>query len=228
MAGVDIELGLRDGSVGSVDELGAARLGETSEYCVQRKGSFLSVQYRMWRVTSIPVSFIKSRELCHYSFIGIAEKELVTNRHHQDPVSPHLEADLTGQDEFLKVILLQDNASLSPAEAKSLPACVAWYGKYLECRFNSAWTTLVKQTLEGVSNSRIAARPKDINLIYNFISIVAKLLLEVKGLAMVEIVDELANLHLLKDQKDGERAIPNQLVFAAVGWLSKPSKFYRV
>jgi hypothetical protein len=42
-----------------------------------------------------------------------------------------------------------------------------------------------------------------------------------KNVALVEFVDQLDNDSLLKPQLDDERAKPNQIVFAALGWLSE-------
>jgi hypothetical protein len=88
---------------------------------------------------------------------------------------------------------------------------------------------MTREALRNLWNLSNEPRPDETSVVYRFMSAVAKSLLEVRGLAMVEIVDEVANLHLLKDQNDEERAIPNQLVFAAVGWLSKSAEsFYSV
>lgn len=57
-------------------------------------------------------------------------------------------------------------------------------------------------------------------VVYDFLLSVARLLKTRKDLALVEIVDELDNHNLLKPQLDEERAIPNQVVFAALGWLT--------
>ena len=60
----------------------------------------------------------------------------------------------------------------------------------------------------------------DLVIVYSFVIEVAKLLKTIRNLALVEIVDELDNQNMLKPQMDEERAIPNQIVFAALGWLS--------
>lgn len=57
-------------------------------------------------------------------------------------------------------------------------------------------------------------------VVYNFVVAVAKMLKTRKDVALVEIVDELDNDNKLKPQLDEERAIPNQIVFATIGWLS--------
>jgi len=102
---------------------------------------------------------------------------------------------------------------------------VAWYAKFLECRFRGAWTTSIREALRHVGNFTNEPLPDEIGVVYGFMSIVAKSLLESRHLSMIDIVDEAYNLRLLKDQIDGRREIPNQLVFAAVGWLSKSTHF---
>jgi hypothetical protein len=57
-------------------------------------------------------------------------------------------------------------------------------------------------------------------VVYNFVIAVAQLLKSRQELALVDIVDKLDNENLLKPQPDEERAMPNHIVFAAVGWLS--------
>jgi len=98
-----------------------------------------------------------------------------------------------------------------------------WYSKFLEARFKRSWTAVTREALKYLGPTFNEPQPDEIGRVYNYMSVVAKLLLE-KGrreLALVDITDEADNLHLIKDQRDGGRAIPDQLAFAAVGWLSK-------
>jgi hypothetical protein len=133
------------------------------------------------------------------------------------------EADRAAQNEFFKIILGPDSSSLPVTETERLSApCVLWYAKFLEGRFRGSWTTLLRPALVGLNDMSNDPLPDEIGVVYRFMSVVAELLLATKGLEMVGIVDELdIKLRLFKPQPDGERPIPNQLVFAAIGWLSR-------
>jgi hypothetical protein len=74
--------------------------------------------------------------------------------------------------------------------------------------------------LVGLYDTSTTPTPGDLVVVYNFVIAVAQLLKTRQELALVDIVDELDNENLLKPQPDEERAKPNQIVFAAVGWLS--------
>jgi len=88
---------------------------------------------------------------------------------------------------------------------------------------------VIREALRNLSPRFNEPQPGEIGTVYNFMSVVAKFLLEDdrKGLAISEISDEADNSRMFKEDKtDVERKIPNQLVFAAVGWLSKsPESF---
>ncbi len=124
------------------------------------------------------------------------------------------------------------------------PPCL-WYARFLECRFGIAWPRLIRPALKGVQDLTNEPQQGEIAIAYRFLAVAAKSLQPLEGeglpLAMVDIVDQLFNGQLIKEQKiriqenneqrideerdgeqgDGERAIPNQLVFSAIGWLSK-------
>jgi hypothetical protein len=157
-----------------------------------------------------------------------AKKESVTQRNSERPRPSLSQADLVARNAFFRVILHRDDVTLSPKEeAERLSAsCVVWYSKFLECRFKGAWTTVTRDALENLSPTVNVPQLGEIGTAYNFMSVVARLLLKngYKGLAISEIVDAADNLKLFKDQKDEERLNPTQLVFAAVGWLSKSPK----
>ena len=146
----------------------------------------------------------------------------------QEPGPSLSQADLAARNAFLKVVLHQHDVNLSTTEeADRLSApFVVCYSKFLEWRFRGAWTTVTREALRNLGPTFNGAQPGEIGTVYNFMSVVAKLLLE-KGhreFAISEISDQAANLHLFKDQKDVKREIPNQLVFAAVGWLGKSAE----
>jgi hypothetical protein len=97
-----------------------------------------------------------------------------------------------------------------------------WYSNFLECRFRAAWTVVIREALSRLPPTFNEPREGDIGTVYKFMSMVARKLIQKgsKGLALSDIYDEAANEKLWKDQKDGQRIIPTQLVFQAVGWLS--------
>jgi hypothetical protein len=102
----------------------------------------------------------------------------------------------------------------------SLQKACQWYSRHLQMRFKETWH-LLAPSLEGLADDSSEPRPGDLVIVYNFVLAVALLLSVKKNIALVEFVDELDNNNLLKPQLDDERAKPNQIVFAAVGWLSK-------
>jgi hypothetical protein len=102
----------------------------------------------------------------------------------------------------------------------SLRAACSWYSRHLQMKFKETWHSVVP-SLVGLEDESSEPRPGDLVIVYKFVLAVAELLSTRPHIAMVEIVDELDNNDLLKPQLDEERAKPNQIVFAAVGWLSK-------
>jgi hypothetical protein len=102
---------------------------------------------------------------------------------------------------------------------RTLQAASSWYCLFLRNKFNAHWHLLAR-ALVGLSDNSLAPAPGDPVVVYNFVIAVAELLKKRKDLTLVDIVDELYNVNLLKIQLDEERAAPNQIIFAAVGWLS--------
>jgi hypothetical protein len=94
-----------------------------------------------------------------------------------------------------------------------------WYDRYLQSKFYHHWH-LLGLALVGLEDNSKTPAPGDLVHVYSFAIEVAKLLKTRRNLALVEIVDELDNQNMLKPQMDGEREIPNQIVFATLGWLS--------
>jgi hypothetical protein len=104
-------------------------------------------------------------------------------------------------------------------EKGSLKPCCQWYERYLQSKFKTHWHKLAP-ALVGLEDNSMAPASGDLVIVYKFVITVAKMLQSRKDVALVDIVDELDNDNKLKPQLDEERAIPNQLVFAAIGWLS--------
>jgi hypothetical protein len=102
----------------------------------------------------------------------------------------------------------------------SLQEACEWYSRHLQMRFKEAWDLLAR-SLVGLVDDSSEPRPGDLVVVYDFVLAVARLLSVKKNVALVEFVDQLDNDSLLKPQLDDERAKPNQIVFAALGWLSE-------
>ena len=110
----------------------------------------------------------------------------------------------------------------------SLVDSCLWYGRYLQSKFHHHWH-LLAPALVGLEDNSTTPASGDLVVVYSFVIKVAKLLKTRRNLALVEIVDELDNQNMLKPQMDEERAIPNQIVFATLGWLSMcRNKHYRL
>jgi hypothetical protein len=157
---------------------------------------------------------------------GSADKRVVTLRRSHEPFCWLSDADQNARNDFFDKIL---NTRFPVTGDESKPEQhIVWYAKFLECRFRGSWITVTREALRNLSPTSIGPQPGEIGTVYNFLSVVAKMLLEDRrnGLAMIDVVDEADNLQLFKDQRDVERAIPNQLVFAAVGWLSKSAESF--
>jgi hypothetical protein len=84
--------------------------------------------------------------------------------------------------------------------------------------FNTGWHILAP-TLVGLEDNTSTPRSGDLVAFYNSVTAVTKILKTRKDVALVEIVNELDNENKLKPQLDEERAMPNQIVFAVIGWL---------
>lgn len=121
-------------------------------------------------------------------------------------------------------------------ETGSLAACATWYEAYLRSRWERCDAVLLKPSLSyqrrrrGDEGSDNYARPYEEADIWNFLTSVGTQLKENRVQRMVtlsEIADDLQNEGAFKDQDDdAERLRPNQLVFCAIGWLSKTNESY--
>lgn len=117
------------------------------------------------------------------------------------------------QDRLISIIVGDE------ARKGTLATACSWYCRFLQSKFRSHWH-LLAPSLVGLYDASTTPTPGDLVVVYNFVITVAQLLKTRQQLALVDIVDELDNENLLKPQLDEERAMPNQIVFAAVGWLS--------
>lgn len=123
------------------------------------------------------------------------------------------EEELKKQDELIKFLTGEQMI-----KGSMISSCL-WYTRYLQSKFRSQWHLLVS-ALVGLEHNSPKPAPGDFIVVYSFMKEVAKLLKNRRNLALVEVVDELDNQRLLKPQMDTERAVLNQVVFAALGWLS--------
>jgi hypothetical protein len=97
-------------------------------------------------------------------------------------------------------------------------AC-SWYSQYLQSKFLDHWHSL-SAALVGLDTELKAPKNNEFVILFGFMLKVAEIFKTQSACALTDIVDGLSNDGLLKDQLDEVRAIPNQIVFAAVGWLS--------
>jgi len=97
-------------------------------------------------------------------------------------------------------------------------AC-SWYSQYLQSKFLDHWHAL-SAALVGLDEESKAPKNNEFIILFEFMRKVAEIFKTQSGCALTDIVDKLSNDGLLKDQLDDVRAIPNQVVFAAVGWLT--------
>ena len=100
-----------------------------------------------------------------------------------------------------------------------LATACCWYSVFLQSKFKLHWHILA-MSLDGLDDNSTAPSRGDLSVVYTFVHEIAKMLKSTANLALVTIVDELDNANLLKPQLDEERAIPNQAVWAAIGWIS--------
>jgi len=100
-----------------------------------------------------------------------------------------------------------------------LATACCWYSVFLQSKFKLHWHILA-MSLDGLDDNSTAPSRGDLSVVYTFVHEIAKMLKSTANLALVTIVDELDNANLLKPQLDEERAIPNQAVWAAIGWIT--------
>lgn len=124
--------------------------------------------------------------------------------------------DIQARDTFLRLFLDQ-----SPGPQFNIPPEYMWYANFLECRFKISWTNLIQPSLVGIHSTVTAPFPRELAIAYRLLFIVAQKLMDESAIALTDILDELHKAKLLQIQSDGTRDVPAQLVFAAVGWLSK-------
>ena len=97
-----------------------------------------------------------------------------------------------------------------------------WFASYLENKFRNSWTSLLCPCLVGLKTTITEPDPDEIARAYKFMALTADLLRSKRQLALSQIPDAMDNPpdRMLREQDDnGQRLVPAQLAFAAVGWL---------
>jgi hypothetical protein len=104
----------------------------------------------------------------------------------------------------------------------SLHSSCQWYRKYLKNNITNYWP-LIQSALNGVDEYSARPSPKEFEIVIKFVLEIARYLVTERELALTDIVDPLVNAEFFKPEldKDEDRIIPNQLVFAVMGWLRK-------
>lgn len=102
----------------------------------------------------------------------------------------------------------------------SLASACIWYTQYLQSKFNNNWH-LLAPALVGLEDFSSGPASGDLVIVYDFIIAVAKIFKNRRDVALTDVVDDLDNRNIFKPQLDDERTIPNQIVFATLGWLSR-------
>ena len=120
--------------------------------------------------------------------------------------------DLTPQDAFILAI------TGTPYHSHASALSCKWYIAFLVFKINEAWNTLLRPILTRIKTETTTPGDDEISTTFDFLKAVVEELHR-KELALVNIVDEMHNREILLDAGD-ERSKANQLVFAALGWIS--------
>jgi len=123
------------------------------------------------------------------------------------------DAELKQQDTFL--VLMTGDEIIKGWLASSY----IWYARHLQFKFRQNWS-LIALSLASIPDESTEPAPGDLVAVYEFVIVVLTLFKNRRKVTLVEIVDELSNRDILKQQLDEDRAKPNQLVWATIGWLS--------
>jgi hypothetical protein len=98
-----------------------------------------------------------------------------------------------------------------------------WYFHFLELKIREAWVPLFRPILKNINDYAYAPHDDDMAIGMRVLTAIA-LDLRTSGICLIQIVDGLYNQDLLKEN-DVERSAACQMVFVALGWISKKSKF---
>jgi hypothetical protein len=107
-----------------------------------------------------------------------------------------------------------------------------WYLGFLRGRFRLCWNSLIDPSLKHLSGYDNISKDltdeivalisvQNEQIVFKFLTYVARNLITQEKFALDAIVEVLYNEDLLKEQVNGDRIIPEQLLFSSLGWLSK-------
>jgi hypothetical protein len=129
--------------------------------------------------------------------------------------SPKANNGFINSTDLARIIGLQDG----DFRYHSLEQSLDWYAGYLSQQIQQSWAVF-ERTLLSIG----ADMEKSAPLILCFLDVVASEVRDHRDTTLVGIVDKLYILGTLTDQHNGDRREANQLVFAALSWLSKQSR----
>lgn len=131
-------------------------------------------------------------------------------------VQVETDADVTAarEDHFRLILDTEDDSFVEWDHYK-------WYFKFLECRFICGWEIL-RGSLRGLNELAPDPEPGEFAVVYRAMAIVARVFMETERCALSDIVDKLMHLNTLREfqERDHDRALPNRMAFAMIGWLT--------
>ena len=114
---------------------------------------------------------------------------------------------------------------VSNSESPMKEAC-AWYVGFLECKIREAWNTLFRDLLIAIDPLTNEPYPftdrpcsGEISAAFVVLTTIVRECSERESLALTDLVDKLYNENQLKETDEEERALANQLAFAAFSWI---------
>jgi hypothetical protein len=103
-------------------------------------------------------------------------------------------------------------------------AACDWYVTFLDCKCKALWH-LIQPVVVGVNEGTPAPDDEDLGKVDHVLMTIARALSRKKEFAIVDIVDDLINDGLIRDNTD-DRVPLIQLMFIFLGWLSTWMSFY--
>ena len=101
----------------------------------------------------------------------------------------------------------------------TLEVACQWYTLFLESKIRESWVPLFQPVLINAHLASDTPSNKDLSWAFKMLTTMLAVL-EKDDLALIEVVDELYNVKIL-EEADPDRSQASQLIFAALGWISK-------
>lgn len=101
----------------------------------------------------------------------------------------------------------------------TLEVACQWYTSFLESKIRESWVPLFQPVLINAHLASDTPSNKDLSWAFKMLTTMLAVL-EKDDLALIEVVDELYNVKIL-EEADPDRSQASQLIFAALGWISK-------